>query len=295
MSNFEKPHQIPNSKAAQQVTPCYAKVKLLPDLWPFTLTLIQVLILTSTFQTFGYSEPLSSTRQHSLKLAVIFEQRCAYYGFGSNSINWNNYVASLTFDPLQDSGADQFIVEKQINQSPNFSDVTVHLTCKTWYANGVRGSAFAAGVSLKRIRSVPGNRVLPVRSSAIIHPTDQISTEKRSGTEIHDNNPDIWVKRSKVCVSINHLSCCNASSSTWSPAHGTSEWPRSPSSHHQCAVPNQSPKSGNNSRGWGDRTMKYSHFSVDEKRYALTFSSQSSFTARLPGFKSCRGENHKVD
>ena len=28
-----------------------------------------------------------------------------------------------------------------------------------------------------RIRSVPGKRVLPVRSSAIIHPTDQISTE----------------------------------------------------------------------------------------------------------------------
>lgn len=30
---------------------------------------------------------------------------------------------------------------------------------------------------LKRIRSVPGNRVFPVRSSAIIQPTDQISTE----------------------------------------------------------------------------------------------------------------------
>lgn len=32
---------------------------------------------------------------------------------------------------------------------------------------------------MKRIRSVPGNRVFPVRSSAIIHPTDQISTEKQ--------------------------------------------------------------------------------------------------------------------
>lgn len=28
----------------------------------------------------------------------------------------------------------------------------------------------------KRIRSVPGNNVLPVSNSAIIHPTDQIST-----------------------------------------------------------------------------------------------------------------------
>lgn len=47
------------------------------------------------------------------------------------------------------------------------------------------------------------------------------------------------------CVNVNHLSCCNASSSTWSPVHGTSEWPRSRSSHHQCAVPSQSPISGN--------------------------------------------------
>lgn len=31
---------------------------------------------------------------------------------------------------------------------------------------------------VKRIRSVPGNNVLPVSSSAIIHPTDQISTKK---------------------------------------------------------------------------------------------------------------------
>ena len=30
----------------------------------------------------------------------------------------------------------------------------------------------------KRIRSVPGNNVLPVKSSAIIHPTDHISTKK---------------------------------------------------------------------------------------------------------------------
>lgn len=29
----------------------------------------------------------------------------------------------------------------------------------------------------KRIRSVPGNNVLPVKSSAIIHPTDHISTK----------------------------------------------------------------------------------------------------------------------
>ena len=30
----------------------------------------------------------------------------------------------------------------------------------------------------------------------MIQPTDQISTEKRSGTEIHDNNPDITGQRS---------------------------------------------------------------------------------------------------
>jgi len=29
----------------------------------------------------------------------------------------------------------------------------------------------------QRIRSVPGNSVLPVNSSAIIHPTDQMSTK----------------------------------------------------------------------------------------------------------------------
>lgn len=32
----------------------------------------------------------------------------------------------------------------------------------------------------KRIRSVPGNNVLPVKSSAIIHPTDHISTKKHN-------------------------------------------------------------------------------------------------------------------
>lgn len=31
--------------------------------------------------------------------------------------------------------------------------------------------------NLKGIRSVPGNNVLPVSNSAIMHPTDQISTE----------------------------------------------------------------------------------------------------------------------
>lgn len=52
-------------------------------------------------------------------------------------------------------------------------------------------SAEAASVSLKRIQSVPGNRVLPVRSSAIIHPTDQISTEQRSGRDINNNYHDV--------------------------------------------------------------------------------------------------------
>lgn len=51
------------------------------------------------------------------------------------------------FDPVQDSGADYFIVEKQINQSfSNFSDVTVLLTCKICCADGIRGSTTAAGV-----------------------------------------------------------------------------------------------------------------------------------------------------
>jgi hypothetical protein len=31
--------------------------------------------------------------------------------------------------------------------------------------------------NLKRIRSCPGNNILPVNNSAIIHPTDHISTE----------------------------------------------------------------------------------------------------------------------
>lgn len=38
-------------------------------------------------------------------------------------------------------------------------------------------SSWCAQRTVKRIRSVPGNRARPVRSSAIIHPTDQISTE----------------------------------------------------------------------------------------------------------------------
>lgn len=165
--------------------------------------------------------------------------------FGANSRNWNNYVASPTCNLLQDSVADQSVVEKQKKKIPwqchcafNQEDLCVRAST----------SAGAAGVSLKRIRSVPGNRVLPVRSSAIIHPTDQISTEKRSGTEMNDSYRDILVKRSKVRVNVNHLSCCNASSSTWSPVHGTNEWPRSRSSRRQCAVPSQSPISGNMGR-----------------------------------------------
>lgn len=43
-----------------------------------------------------------------------------------------------------------------------------------------------------------------------------------------------------------YLSCCNASSSTWSLGHGTSGSPHSRSSHRRCVVPDQSPKSDNN-------------------------------------------------
>jgi len=40
------------------------------------------------------------------------------------------------------------------------------------------------GNERKRIRSVPGNRVLPVNSSAMMQPTDQMSTEKKSRNNI---------------------------------------------------------------------------------------------------------------
>lgn len=38
---------------------------------------------------------------------------------------------------------------------------------------------------VKRIRSVPGNNVLPVKSSAIIQPTDQISTKIKINNEFN--------------------------------------------------------------------------------------------------------------
>lgn len=39
-------------------------------------------------------------------------------------------------------------------------------------------SKSSKSIIIKRIRSVPGNNVRPVNNSAIIHPTDQISTKK---------------------------------------------------------------------------------------------------------------------
>lgn len=104
-----------------------------------------------------------------------------------------------------------------------------------------------ANCQMKRIRSVPGNRARPVRSSAIMHPTDQISTETQKDTDI--------IPRTLFYLQTDHrgellyavyLSCCNASSSTWSLGHGTSGSPRSRSSHRRCVVPDQSPKSDNN-------------------------------------------------
>lgn len=63
--------------------------------------------------------------------------------------------------------------------SPN--NVNVCLTCfdcqnDCWSLSSFRSCVHTVQSQLKRIRSVPGNKVLPVRSSAIIHPTDQIST-----------------------------------------------------------------------------------------------------------------------
>lgn len=75
----------------------------------------------------------------------------------------------------------------------------------------VRGSKSAgtAGVSLKRIRSVPGNRVLPVRSSAIIHPTDQISTEKEKRGR--DQRQLAWhfMGKGQRCVSVSTSTTCH--------------------------------------------------------------------------------------
>lgn len=99
---------------------------------------------------------------------------------------------------------------------------------------------------MKRIRSVPGNRARPVRSSAIIHPTDQISTETQKDTDITPRTLFYLQAdhRGELLYAV-YLSCCNASSSTWSLGHGTSGSPRSRSSRRRCVVPDQSPKSDN--------------------------------------------------
>lgn len=155
--------------------------------------------------------------------------------------------------------------------------------------------------NLKRIRSVPGNRVLPVRSSAIIHPTDQISTAKRSRTEIHDDYPDTWVKRSRwastTCHVVMHPVQHDLRRTVPASGHVAG--------HLIIGVPCQTKVQNletiqwqkNKTKQHTELIMKDSHFfsidAINEKRRTLTFSSQSSFTARLPGFKSCRGGKKK--
>lgn len=105
--------------------------------------------------------------------------------------------------------------EKHINQCfpTNVNKSIISLIC---YANSVSVSTMMAAPcklcsQMKRIRSVPGNRVLPVSSSAIIHPTDQISTEKKrlnTSVMIHSCR----MSRKKERFNNIYLSCCNASS-----------------------------------------------------------------------------------
>lgn len=70
------------------------------------------------------------------------------------------------------------------------------------------------------------------------------------------------------------------------------------SGHLVVSVPCQAKVQNLGTLGGAELKAKYYIFlldAVNEKRCWLTFSSQSSFTAKLPGFKSCRGQNHKVD
>lgn len=119
-----------------------------------------------------------------------------------------------------------------------------------------------------RIRSVPGNRVLPVRSSAIIHPTDQISTEtqKQKKNKSHATLPwwNIDADIRSELFSATYLSCCSASSSTWSPGRGTNGWPHSQSSRHQCAALNQSPKSESNA---SVRILNFQNIPINRKSW----------------------------
>lgn len=100
-----------------------------------------------------------------------------------------------------------------------------------------------------------------------------------------------------------YLSGYNASSWAWSLVPGTSVWLHSLSSHRLCALPGQSPGSG---KDWEREKCCYWQ-NIHPYRYSivpgtkqcfdwgspssLTFSSQSSFTAKLLGFRSWRERN----
>ena len=99
-----------------------------------------------------------------------------------------------------------------------------------------------------------------------------------------------------------YRSCCSASSSAWSPGLGTTAWPHSPSFRHRCASPNQSPESEEQATGTGSHlgprppneplVIKVARREWTTGGVLLTFSSQSSFTARLLGFRSWRGHKY---
>lgn len=104
-----------------------------------------------------------------------------------------------------------------------------------------------------RIRSVPGNKDFPVNISAIMHPTDQISTDKskqlinRTFEKLHHKEVNFFL------FSLYDLNKCRGyttdlfeySASSWGRflELGTTWWPHNRSWNHRCAGPGQSPGS----------------------------------------------------
>lgn len=165
----------------------------------------------------------------------------------------------------------------------------------------VKGALFILYTQMKRIRSVPGNKVLPVRSSAIIHPTDQISTETQKSMTQHIkiyslNNSSIMMYRSRKPGNFWMSSTCHV---VMHPVQHDL-WGTIPASgyiagHLIISVPRQTKVQ--NLRAIGVKKKKEAFVCKiftnihTKSSSSLTFSSQSSFTARLLGFKSWREEN----
>lgn len=181
-----------------------------------------------------------------------------------------------------------------------------NLLCK-WCVR-VWPARWALYSQMKRIRSVPGNRVLPVRSSAIIHPTDQISTERhRSRTQTLRftclNNSSVMMYRCRKSPGeIKEATCHVVMHPVQHDLWGTVPAGGHIAGHLIISVPRQTKVQnlGAIEVQKAELFAKYSHLWINQcfkwvHCSSLTFSSQSSFTARLLGFKSWWNEIHKYE